>query len=88
MAKGWITAEDAEKARKIIAEVSEQKAANLPAQMIENIVKGRINKFYKENVLVEQEFVKDGNLTIGQYLEQAQKGLTVVSFKRVNLNQD
>ena len=56
--------------------------------MIENIVKGRINKFYKENVLVEQEFVKDGNLTIGQYLEQAQKGLTVVSFKRVNLNQD
>ena len=39
-------------------------------------------------MLVEQEFVKDGNLTIGQYLEQAQKGLTVVSFKRVNLNQD
>ena len=38
--------------------------------------------------LMEQEFVKDGNLTIGQYLEQSAKGLTVVSFKRVNLNQD
>ncbi|MDE6145477.1 MAG: hypothetical protein K2F96_04295 [Muribaculaceae bacterium] len=88
MSKGWITPEQAEQARKIIAEVSEQKAANLPAQMIENIVKGRINKFYKENVLVEQEFVKDSSLTIGQYLEQTQKGLTVVSFKRVNLNQD
>lgn len=88
MSKGWITPEQAEQARKIIAEVSEQKAANLPEQMIENIVKGRINKYYKENCLVEQEFIKDGNLTIGQYLEQNTKGLTCISFKRVNLNQD
>lgn len=88
MAKGWITPEQAEQARKIIAEVSEQKAANLPEQMIENIVKGRINKYYKENCLVEQEFIKDGNLTVGQYLEQSAKGLTCISFKRVNLNQD
>ena len=88
MAKGWITPEQAEQARKIIAEVGAQKAANLPQQMIENIVKGRLNKFYKENCLVEQEFVKDGELTIGQYLEKSSKGLTVVSFKRVNLNQD
>ncbi len=88
MSKGWITPEQAEQARKIIAEVSEQKAANLPEQMIENIVKGRINKYYKENCLVEQEFIKDGNLTVGQYLEQSAKGLTCISFKRVNLNQD
>ena len=88
MSKGWITTEQAEQARKIIAEVSEQKAANLPEQMIENIVKGRINKYYKENCLVEQEFIKDGNLTVGQYLEQSAKGLTCISFKRVNLNQD
>ena len=88
MSKGWITPEQAEQARKIIAEVSEQKAANLPEQMIENIVKGRINKYYKENCLVEQEFIKDGNLTVGQYLEQSAKGMTCISFKRVNLNQD
>ncbi len=56
--------------------------------MIQNIANGRVNKFYKENCLMEQEFVKDGNLTIGQYLEQNSKGLVVVSFKRVNLNQD
>ncbi len=56
--------------------------------MIENITKGRLNKFFKESVLIEQEFVKDANLTIGQYLESAQKGLVAVSFKRVNLNQD
>ncbi len=88
MSKGWITPEQAEQARKIIAEVSEQKAANLPEQMIENIVKGRINKYYKENCLVEQEFIKDGNLTVGQYLEQSAKGLTCISFKRVNLKHD
>lgn len=88
MAKGWITPEQAEQARTIIAEVGAQKAANLPEQMIENIVKGRINKYYKENCLVEQEFIKDGNLTVGQYLDQSLKGLSVVSMKRVNLNQD
>ena len=37
---------------------------------------------------MEQEFIKDATLTIGAYLEKAQKGLIAVSFKRVNLNQD
>lgn len=86
--KGWITEEDAAKARVIIKETAEAKAANLPAQMIENIANGRINKFYKESCLMEQEFIKDGNLTIGQFLEQSSKGLVAVEFKRVNLNQD
>lgn len=86
--KGWLTREEADKAKAIIAETSAAKAANLPAAMIENISKGRLNKFFKENCLMEQEFVKDGNLTIGQYLEQSAKGLLVVDFKRVNLNQD
>ncbi len=88
IAKGWLTEEEAAKARQITEETAAQKAANLPAQMIENITKGRLNKFFKESVLIEQEFVKDANLTIGQYLESAQKGLVAVSFKRVNLNQD
>ena len=88
MAKGWISAEDVERARKIIAETSEAKAANLPEQMIQTIAQGRLNKFFKENCLMEQEFIKDGNLTIGKYLEESAKGLTVVSFKRINLNED
>lgn len=88
MSKGWITEEDAARGREIMATTAAQKAANLPEQMIQNIANGRVNKFYKENCLMEQEFVKDGNLTIGQYLEQNSKGLVVVSFKRVNLNQD
>lgn len=86
--KGWLTREEADKAKVIIAETSAAKAANLPQAMIDNIAKGRLNKFFKENCLMEQEFVKDGNLTIGQYLEQSAKGLVVVDFKRVNLNQD
>ena len=88
MAKGWISAEDVERARKIIAETSAAKAANLPEQMIQNIAQGRLNKFFKENCLMEQEFIKDGNLTIGKYPEESAKGLTVVSFKRINLNED
>lgn len=86
--KGWLTEEEAEKAHEISKATAEAKAANLPAQMIENIANGRVNKFYKENCLLEQAFIKDGEITIGQYLEKAQKGLVAVEFKRVNLNAD
>ncbi len=88
IAKGWLTEEEAAKARTISAETAAAKAANLPEQMIQNIANGRLNKFFKESCLVEQEFVKDGEMTVGQYLEKAQKGLVAISFKRVNLNQD
>lgn len=88
IAKGWLTAEEADKARVIAKETAEAKAANLPEQMIQNIANGRVNKFYKESVLLEQEFVKDATMTIGQYLAKAQDGLVAVAFKRVNLNQD
>lgn len=86
--KGWITEEDAAKAREIMAEAAEKKAANLPQQMIDNIVNGRINKYYKENVLLEQEYHRDATVTVGQYLDKEMKGLVAVEFKRVNLNQD
>ncbi len=88
ISKGWITADEAAKGRAIMAEVSEQKRANLPAQMIENIAVGRVNKFCKESCLMEQEFINDVKLSIGQYLEQTSKGLKAIAFKRVNLNQD
>ena len=87
-AKGWITPEEAEKGIAIMKEAAEKKAANLPEAMINNIVNGRINKYYKENVLLEQEYHNDAKITVGQFLEQTQKGLVVVDFKRVNLNQD
>ena len=88
MSKGWITAEEAAKGRDIIKTTSEAKAANLPEQMIQNIANGRLNKFFKESCLMEQEYVQDGKISVGQFLEKSQKGLVAVAFKRVNLNQD
>ncbi len=88
IAKGWLTEEEAAKAREIAETVAAQKAANLPEQMIQNIVNGRLNKFYKESVLMEQEFIKDATMNIAKYLDGAQKGLVATAFKRVNLNKD
>lgn len=88
IAKGWLTEEEAEKARAIAKETAEAKAANLPEQMIQNIANGRLNKFFKENCLMEQEYHRDAKITVGQFLDQTSKGLVVVDFKRVNLNQD
>ncbi|MCM1378413.1 MAG: translation elongation factor Ts [Clostridium sp.] len=86
--KGWITEEEAEKGKAIMQEAAEKKAASMPQAMIDNIVNGRINKYYKENVLLEQEYHRDAKITVGEYLSQTQKGLVVVEFKRVNLNAD
>ena len=88
MAKGWLSQEEADKAREIIKKTSEEKAANLPQAMIDNIVKGRLNKFYKENCLMEQEYHRDGSMTIEQYLNSVKNGLAVTEFRRVNLNAD
>ena len=56
-----------------------------PEAMLEKIAMGRLDKFYKENTLLNQQFVKDNSITIKQLLEQTQKGLTISSFKRIAL---
>lgn len=61
------------------------RAEGKPEEMVEKIAQGKLNKFYKENTLLNQEFVKDSSLTIAQFLDKVSKGLTVVSFKRVQL---
>ncbi len=88
MAKGWISAEDVAKAKEIIATVSEEKAANLPQQMIDNIAKGRLNKFFKESCLLNQEFIQDSKMSVTDYLKSADKDLTVINFKRFSLVAD
>lgn len=85
IAKGWITAEEVERAKGIIAQVSEEKAHNLPEAMIQNIAKGRLNKFLKENCLLSQEYIWDKNFTVASYLDSVKKGLTVTDFKRFTL---
>ncbi len=88
LSKGWINEEEAAKGRQIIAEASEAAAASIKEQMVQNIATGRVNKFFKESCLMEQEFIKEPKETVAQYLNGAMKGLTVSAFKRVNLNQD
>ena len=83
--KGNITAEQADEIREIKKTVAEQKAANLPAQMIQNIANGRMNKFYKESCLLNQEYIQDSKLSVTQYLQATDKELTVVDFKRFTL---
>lgn len=59
------------------------RAEGKPEEMLEKIAQGKLNKFYKENTLLNQTFVKDNSLTIAKYLDNVKKGLTVESFKRV-----
>ncbi|WP_028909289.1 translation elongation factor Ts [Prevotella sp. AGR2160] len=90
MAKGWLTQEEADKAREIKKTVGEQAAANLKEQMIQNIAQGRMKKFFKENCLVDQEFqFGDGDkISVSQWLKNQDKDLTIVDYKRFSLSAD
>lgn len=59
------------------------RAEGKPEAMLEKIAQGKLNKFYKDNTLLNQEFVKDNSMTIAQLLDKKQKGMTVTDFKRV-----
>lgn len=54
--------------------------------MLDKIAEGKLQKFYKESTLLNQDFVKDNKMTIRQYLQGVDKDLKVVDFKRVSLN--
>jgi elongation factor Ts len=56
-----------------------------PEEMLEKIAMGKLQKFYKENTLLSQAFVKDNSKSIAQYLDGVSKGLTVSVFKRVSI---
>ena len=85
-AKGWITPEQAEQAREIIKTVSAEKAANLPEQMVANIAKGRLQKFFKEQTLEEQGYqMGDGKTSVKDVMKAADAEAKIVSFKRLSL---
>ncbi|MBI1222810.1 MAG: elongation factor Ts [Bacteroidetes bacterium] len=56
-----------------------------PEEMLEKIALGKLNKFYKENTLLNQDFVKDGSMTVGKMLNNVEEGLTCTSFIRVQI---
>lgn len=57
-----------------------------PEEMLDKIAQGKLAKFFKDSTLLNQDFVKDNKMTIKQYLQSANKELTVTDFKRYSLN--
>jgi elongation factor Ts len=58
-------------------------AEGKPANMVDKIAQGKLQKFYKDSTLLHQLFVKDNSKTVAQYLDSVSKGLTVAEFKRI-----
>ena len=70
-------------AREKAIAVEQIMAEGKPADMAEKIAAGKLNKFFKDNTLLPQAFVKDNTKTVADYLGSVNKGLTVVSFQRL-----
>lgn len=69
--------------REIEVGKEQARAEGKPEEMLEKIAQGKLNRFYKDNTLLSQIFVKDTSKSVAQYLDSVAKGLTVVDFKRV-----
>ena len=61
------------------------RAEGKPEGMVEKIAAGKLNKFYKDSTLLNQEFVKDSSKDVRKFLDETSKGLTVSAFKRIQL---
>lgn len=83
--KGYITEEQANQAREIIATVSVSARESLNDKKIEMIAQGRLNKYYKEVCLLNQAYIDDSKMSVAQYLQSVDKDLTVTDFKRYTL---
>ncbi len=81
--KGDVDAETIQ--REIEVGKEQARAEGKAEEMLEKIAMGKLNKFYKESTLLNQEFIKDAKKTIAQYMNDSEKGLTVTSFKRIAL---
>lgn len=82
--KDSVSKEDIEKELEIGRE--QAKREGKPDNLLDRIAQGKLNKYYKENTLLNQDFVKDNKKTIKQYLQEQNKDLTVTDFKRFSLN--
>ena len=82
LSKDVVPAEDVEKEKHIIIEQIKEdpKNAKKPDNIIEKMVGGKINKFYEQNCLLQQEFVKNGDFKVEEYL--ASKGVKLVGYVR------
>ncbi|MCC6816137.1 MAG: elongation factor Ts [Saprospiraceae bacterium] len=65
--------------------MEQARAEGKPEAMLEKIAQGKLERFYKDNTLLNQQFVKDGSLTISAYLKSVDKDLSVTGFRHVML---
>jgi len=79
--KDAVPAEIVEKELEIGRE--QAKAEGKPENILDKIAQGKLNKYFKDNTLLEQPFVKDGGMNVGKYLDGLNKGMTVKEFKRI-----
>ena len=56
-----------------------------PEAMLDNIAKGKLKRFFKDNTLVNQDFIKDNKLSISAYIKSIHSDLKITGFKRVSL---
>ncbi len=71
--------------REIEVGKEQARAEGKPEAMLEKIAMGKLGKFYKENTLVEQAFIKDSKMSVAKYLDSVKKGMEVTDFKRLAL---
>jgi elongation factor Ts len=81
--KDGVSQEDQD--REIEIGKDQARRAGKPEEILEKIAMGKLNKFFKENTLLNQDFVKDNKKTIKQYLQENDKNLTVIGFVRFGL---
>ena len=74
------------KQRELSLAKEKAREAGKPENLLEKIAEGALTKFYKEFTLLQQEFIKNPKQNVEQYLQAADKELTVTGFKRVSLN--
>jgi elongation factor Ts len=82
-----VPAETVEREKAIVTDLikNDPKMAGKPEEMINKIAEGKLNSFFKESTLLAQAFVKDGGVTVGDYLKSVDPSLKVTSFKRIAL---
>ncbi|HEX2395806.1 MAG TPA: translation elongation factor Ts [Bacteroidales bacterium] len=83
--KGDVSAAMIEKEKEIGREQARNEGK--PENMLDKIAEGKVNKFFKESTLLNQDFTKDSTKTVRQYLQEADKELNVTGFLRYTLNQ-
>ncbi|MGC6470561.1 MAG: translation elongation factor Ts [Flavobacteriales bacterium] len=81
--KDSVSQEIIEKELEVAKDLARQEGK--PEEMLDKIATGRLNKFFKENTLLNQEFIKESKTTVSQYLSKYDKDLSVSEFKRVGL---